>query len=357
MAVSAIDWAASALCRRSGIDSSSAEEMVAVGNSTMVHLLLGEDPSSLGVFPYNPQFCEDRRLPVEKVGLSFNPTAHLHTLPLISGYLGADIISAAIAVGLANAPVGTLLVDVGTNGEIICQTDKGLAATSCATGPAFEGAAIRHGMQATSGAVDSVRFNRGTGCLDYTVIQRDADRPKRPGGICGSGVIAAVAELLRADILSKSGSYNVGAGSPCLRPGENGVLEFEIVPTDARRNHVPITLTQADVRAVQLAKGALRTGIDLLCRENGLRRPRKILLAGAFGSFINRLDALTIGMFPEMDADAIEVVGNAAGAGAVMALLRPDYIEQARRMATATRVLDLAAHPDFQATFVESLSF
>ncbi len=357
MAVSAIDWAASALCRHAGIDSSSAGEMVAVGNSTMVHLLLGEDPSPLGVFPYTPQFCEDRRQPAGKVGLSFNPAAHLHTLPLISGYLGADIISAAIAVGLANAPVGTLLVDVGTNGEIICLTDKGLAATSCATGPAFEGAAIRHGMQATSGAVDSVRFNRETGCLDYTVIQRNADRPKPPAGICGSGVITAVAELLRAGILSKSGSYNVGAGSPCLRPGENGVLEFEIVPTNARRNHIPITLTQADVRAVQLAKGALRTGIDLLCRENGLRRPRKILLAGAFGSFINRLDALTIGMFPEMDADAIDVVGNAAGAGAVMALLRPDYIEQARRMATATRVLDLAAHPGFQTTFVESLSF
>jgi uncharacterized 2Fe-2S/4Fe-4S cluster protein (DUF4445 family) len=357
MAVKPIDWAVSALCRPAGIDTAAVGEVVAVGNSTMVHLLLGEDPSSIGVFPYIPKFSEDRIVTAASVGLHFNPAARLRTLPLISGYLGADIISAAIAADLSGTPAGTMLVDVGTNGEIICLTGKGLAATSCATGPAFEGASIRHGMQATSGAVDCVRFNRDTGCLDYTVIQRDPSRPKPPAGICGSGVITAVAELLRAGILSKSGSFNAGCGSACLRPGENGVLEFEIVPAGSRRNSRAITLTQADVRAVQLAKGALRTGIDLLCRENGMPRPRRILLAGAFGSFINRLDALTLGMFPEMDADAIEVVGNAAGAGAVLALLREDYFRQARETARATRVLDLAAHPDFQNSFVAALSF
>jgi len=357
MAVSAIDWAASALCRRAGVDPAAVGEMVAVGNSTMVHLLLGEDPSSIGVFPYTPKFSGDRTVTAGSVGLHFNPSARLRTLPLISGYLGADIISAAIAANLIETPPGTLLVDVGTNGEIIFQSGKGPAATSCATGPAFEGAAIRHGMQATSGAVDSVRFNRDTRCLDYTVIQRDPGRPRPAAGICGSGVITTVAELLRAGILSRSGSFNAGCGSPCLRPGENGVLEFVIVPAGSHRNRRAITLTQADVRAVQLAKGALRTGIDLLCRENGMPRPSKILLAGAFGSFINRLDALTLGLFPEMEAAAIEVVGNAAGAGAVLALLREDYFTQARELARATRVLDLAAHPDFQDSFVAALSF
>jgi uncharacterized 2Fe-2S/4Fe-4S cluster protein (DUF4445 family) len=357
MAVSAIDWAASALCRRAGIDPAAVEEMVAVGNSTMVHLLLGEDPSSIGVFPYTPKFSEDRTVTGGSVGLRFNPSARLRTLPLISGYLGADIIGAAIAADLIETPAGTLLVDVGTNGEIIFQSGKGPAATSCATGPAFEGAAIRHGMQATSGAVDSVRFNRDTACLDYTLIQRDPGRPKPPAGICGSGVITAVAELLRAGILSRNGSFNAGGGSPCLRPGENGVLEFVIVPAETYPNRRAITLTQADVRAVQLAKGALRTGIDLLCRENGMPRPSKILLAGAFGSVINRLDALTLGMFPEMDPDAIEVVGNAAGAGAVLALLQENRFTQARDLARATRVLDLAAHPDFQNTFIKALSF
>ena len=357
MAVSAIDWAAAALCRRAGIDPAAVGEMVAVGNSTMVHLLLGEDPSSIGVFPYTPKFSEARTVTAGSAGLHFNPSARLRTLPLISGYLGADIIAAAIAAGLDETPPGTLLVDVGTNGEIIFQSKQGPAAASCATGPAFEGAAIRHGMQATSGAVDSVRFNRSTGCLEHTVIQRGPGRPKPPAGICGSGVITAVAELLRAGILSKSGSFNAGCGSPCLRPGESGVLEFVIVPAEPRRNRRAIALTQADVRAVQLAKGALRTGIDLLCRENGMPRPSRILLAGAFGSFIDRRDALTLGMFPEMEPDAIEVVGNAAGAGAVLALLREECFTQAREMARAARVLDLAAHPDFQNTFISALSF
>jgi uncharacterized 2Fe-2S/4Fe-4S cluster protein (DUF4445 family) len=212
-------------------------------------------------------------------------------------------------------------------------------------------------MQATSGAVDSVRFRSDTGCLDYTVISRDSTRPHPPAGICGSGVITTVAELLRAGILTRSGSFNVDCGSPCLRPGENGVLEFEIVPAGTKSNRCSITLTQADVRAVQLAKGALRTGIDLLCRENGLLRPRRILLAGAFGSFINRLDALKLGMFPEMDEEKVEVVGNAAGAGAVLALLQETRFRQAREIAHSTRVLDLAAHPDFQETFIRSLSF
>jgi uncharacterized 2Fe-2S/4Fe-4S cluster protein (DUF4445 family) len=212
-------------------------------------------------------------------------------------------------------------------------------------------------MQATSGAVDSVRFSRDTRCLEYTVIQGDPGRPRPPAGICGSGVITAVAELLKAGVISASGSFNADCGSPCLRPGGNGVLEFEIVPAGTTGSRPAITLTQADVRAVQLAKGALRTGIDLLCRENGLSRPRKILLAGAFGSFINRIDALRIGMFPQMNEEEIEVVGNAAGAGAVLALLQEDYFTQARQMAQATRVLDLAAHPDFQHTFISSLSF
>ena len=357
MAVNAIDWAASAMCVRSRLDPAAVGEIVAVGNSTMIHLLLGEDPSSIGVFPYTPRFFEDRRLTAGRIGLSFNPGACLRTLPLISGYLGADILSAAIAADLSNTSVGTLLVDVGTNGEIICLTGRGLAATSCATGPAFEGAAIQHGMQATSGAVDSVRFSRDTRCLEYTVIQADSGRPRPPAGICGSGVITAVAELLRAGVISASGSFNADCGSPCLRPGENGVLEFEIVPAGTTGSRNPITLTQADVRAVQLAKGALRTGIDLLCRENGLSRPGKILLAGAFGSFINRIDALRLGMFPQMKEEEIEVVGNAAGAGAVLALLQEDRFTQARQMAQATRVLDLAAHPDFQNTFISSLSF
>jgi uncharacterized 2Fe-2S/4Fe-4S cluster protein (DUF4445 family) len=357
MTVSAVEWAMSALCRRFRIDPQAVGEMVAVGNSTMIHLLIGEDPASIGVFPYTPQFSEDRIVSAGSIGLNLNASARLRTLPLISGYLGADIVSAALAADLGHRPVGTMLVDVGTNGEIIFLADRGLAATSCATGPAFEGACIRHGMQATSGAIDAVRFRPEKGCLDYTVIQTADGKKKKAAGICGSGVISVVAELLRAGVISKSGSYNKESGAAGLLPGESDILEFEIVPAGEAFNRHAITFTQADVRAVQLAKGALRAGIDLLCRENGLARPRTILMAGAFGSTINRADALGLGMFPEMAVEDIEVVGNAAGAGAVLALLDESCFERARAIARTVQVLDLSTHPDFQTTFINSLSF
>jgi uncharacterized 2Fe-2S/4Fe-4S cluster protein (DUF4445 family) len=357
MVVSAVDWAVSALCRRTQIDPHGIGAVVAVGNSTMVHLLLGEDPSSIGVFPYAPRFLEERTVLAGSIGLKFNPGACLRTLPLISGYLGADIVGGALAANLPGMRPGAILVDVGTNGEVMVVAGGGLAATSCATGPAFEGAAIRHGMQATSGAIDGVSFNRETRCLGYRVIQPDTGPPQPPAGICGSGIISTVAELLRAGVISTSGSFDPSCLSPCLRRGEHGSFEFEIVPGWASRDGRPISLTQGDVRAVQLAKGALRTGIDLLCREKMIDRPSSLLLAGAFGSYINKRDALQLGMFPNMKEEEIEVVGNAAGVGAILALCEEEYFDRSRDLARATQVFELGGHPDFQNMFIQSLTF
>jgi uncharacterized 2Fe-2S/4Fe-4S cluster protein (DUF4445 family) len=357
LVASAVDWAALALCRQAEIDPKGIGSLVAVGNSTMIHLLLGEDPASIGVFPYSPRFVEARSLAAGSIGLRFSSGARLRTLPLVSGYLGADIIAAAVAADLSEMPRGTMLVDVGTNGEVMLITNRGPAATSCATGPALEGAAVRHGMQATSGAIDSVSFDRETGCLAYTVIQPETGPGRRPAGICGSGIVSAVAELLRAGVISKNGAFNLSRPSQCLGRDAKGSLEFEIVSGQESENGQPITLTQGDVRAVQLAKGALRTGIDLLCRETKISRPFKILLAGAFGSHIEKRDALRIGMFPSMKEEEIEVVGNAAGAGAILALCDEAYFDRAREVAKATRVVELAGHPDFQTMFVQSLTF
>jgi uncharacterized 2Fe-2S/4Fe-4S cluster protein (DUF4445 family) len=323
----------------------------------MVHLLLGEDPSSIGVFPYSPKSLGERSVLAGSVGLKFNPQARLRTLPLISGYLGADIVGGALAADLSEMPPGAMLVDVGTNGEVMVVTGSGLAATSCATGPALEGAAVRHGMQATSGAIDGVSFNRETGRLGYRVIRPDTGAPQRPAGICGSGVISAVAELLRAGVILKTGRFDPSFPSPCLRRGEHRSLEFEIVPGRAARDGRPITLTQGDVRAVQLAKSALRTGIELLCREKMIDRPSRLLLAGAFGSYLNKRDALEIGMFPTMKEEEIEVVGNAAGVGAILALCEEGYFARSRDLAKATQVFELGGHPDFQNMFIRFLAF
>lgn len=357
MAVGAIDWAIRGLARQAGIEPDSITEIVCVGNSIMLHMLLGVDPCSIGVYPYEPKFSAAMDISAAAIGLNFGPDCRLRTLPLMSGYLGADIVSAALAADLDHARPGTMLVDIGTNGEVILFTENGFSATSCATGPAFEGATIRDGMQATSGAIDSIRIDPETRSLEYTLIQRMSGPPKAPAGICGSGVISAAAEFLRSGAIRKCGRFEMASGFPWLKAGEAGIPEAEIVPAEATGTGHSIAFTQADVRAVQLAKGALQAGIELLCAENGISRPSRLLIAGAFGSFINRADALRIGMFPEMDVDDIEVVGNAAGAGAMLALMREDFFEKAREIAASARVLDLASHPRFQETFINALSF
>jgi len=357
MAVRAIEWGVISLCRSTRIDPLKIKNMVVVGNTTMIHVFAGEDPSSIGVFPYEPGFVREKTLSAASIGFRFNPDSQIRTLPLITGFIGADIVSAALASRLPLAVPGTMLVDVGTNGEIMYAGQDGLVATSCATGPAFEGAAIRHGMHAVSGAIDAVKIDRASGKAVCSVIQQNPEKPKKVAGICGTGVISAAAELLRAGIILKDGAFNRKTDSPNLRRDHNDSPEFVLVAGEETQDGRPVTFTQKDVRAVQLAKGALRTGIDLLCREAGRQRPSKLLVAGAFGSFIDKKDALTIGMFPRIPEEDIEVVGNAAGAGAILALFNEEFSIQANELTHATRVLELSTHPDFQDTFIDSLAF
>lgn len=357
LAVKSIDWAAANLCLASRLKPSSVGRIVVVGNSTMLHLFLGESPAGIGIYPYTPIFTESRRLAAKTIGLRFNPRAEVTTLPLITGFIGADIVAAALAAELDTRPAGTLLVDVGTNGEIIAVAEKGLAATSCATGPAFEGASIRHGMLALSGAIDAVRIDARAGRVDCRLIQHDPYHPKEPAGICGSGVISAVAALRRVGWLRPDGAFDSGAMPRHLLIKDNGETALRLVRADQSPSGRPITLTQKDIRAVQLAKGALRAGIDLLDRRLGVHPPRHLLVAGAFGSTIDIADALTLGMFPDMPEQSVAIVGNAAGAGAILALFEQGVAASAQRICAQTEVLELAEQPDFQETFISALAF
>ncbi|CAB1079512.1 hypothetical protein JY97_13355 [Alkalispirochaeta odontotermitis] len=357
MAVKAIEWGVNSLCRSTRIDPQKINTMVAVGNSTMIHIFVGENPSSIGIFPYTPQFVTEKTLRAGSIGFGFNLNAQIRTLPLITGFIGADIVSAALAAELLQCEAGTMLVDVGTNGEIMYLGKDGLSATSCATGPAFEGAAISHGMHAVSGAIDAVSITEKSGSAVCSVIQQNPAQPKKPAGLCGTGVISTVAELYKAGLILKGGAFDDKAGSPYLRVNEEQLAEFIVVPPENTQDGRPVAFTQNDVRAIQLAKGALRTGIDLLCKKTGMEQPTRLLLAGAFGSYINKNDALTIGMFPHISEDQIDVVGNAAGAGAILALFEDDAFARAKELTRATVVLDLSTHPDFQETFINSLEF
>jgi uncharacterized 2Fe-2S/4Fe-4S cluster protein (DUF4445 family) len=357
MAVKTIEWGAQALIDSMNIAPAHIKTMRVVGNSTMIHIFVDQNPASIGVYPYEPQFVEEKQFAAGSLGFSFNPKAEVHTLPLITGFIGADTVGAAVAAELEENPVGTMLVDVGTNGEIMFLGKAGLVATSCATGPAFEGATIQHGMQAVPGAINTVKIDQEKRKVSYSLIQKKPGNTKKPLGICGTGVISAVAELLRAGIISKDGSFNHETEYPNLQLDENDIAQFILVPPEKTADGRAIVLTQKDVRAIQLAKGAIRTGIDLLCIETHIDLPEKILLAGAFGSYINPEDALTIGMLPDLPPKNIEGVGNAAGAGAILTLFDERFAKKAKEVSRSTRVLDLSTHPDFQDTFINALSF
>jgi uncharacterized 2Fe-2S/4Fe-4S cluster protein (DUF4445 family) len=287
----------------------------------MLHLFLGKNPSAIGVAPYHPEFYDIRNVSAGRLGFNFNYEAEIFTLPLISGFLGADIVAASLAVDLKNAPFGTMLADVGTNGELIAVGQNLMMATSCATGPAFEGATIEHGMQAVSGAISAVSIDVKTGGVRYSV-----KGSKKPSGICGSGIISALAELLRAKIVLPDGRFDQLAGCDRICLNYKNIPEFVLVYENESGTGKAITLTQADIRNVQLAKGAFRTGIDLLCEKIGLKVPRRLLVAGAFGNYIKKQDALTIGMFPPMPEKNIRIVGNAAGEGAILGLFDPQSL-------------------------------
>ena len=357
MAIKTIEWGAQALIGSSRVEPTHVKTMIVVGNSIMIHIFVGQSPSSIGVYPYEPQFVEEKRFSAKSIGLRFNPKTEVRTLPLITGFIGADTVSAAIAADIEDTPVGTMLVDVGTNGEIMFLGKQGVVATSCATGPAFEGATIHHGIQAVPGAIDAVKIDRKKRKVSYSVIQNKTGKNKGPAGICGTGVISAVAELLRAEIILKDGAFNSKTNHPNLEPDENGTLQFILVPSEKSADGRAIVLTQKDVRAIQLAKGAIRTGIELLCIETNIALPEKILLAGAFGSYIKSQDALTIGMLPVLTPQEIEGVGNAAGAGAILTLFDKRFAKKAKALSRSTRVLDLSTHPEFQDIFINSLAF
>jgi len=356
-AVQAIEWGIYSLCRSSQIQTHQLDQMVVVGNSTMIHLFANEDPASIGVYPYEPKFKDEREFAAASLGFSFNPDAVVTTLPLISGFLGSDIVAASLAADHRHWQNGTVLIDVGTNGEVILLQDDQFTATSCATGPAFEGASIHHGMHAISGAIDDVKIDPKTGRPSCSVIQKDPAKLKKPAGICGSGVVSAIAELYRCGMILKDGRILPDNFPDSFVQHEDEPPAYVLVPSEQAQSKRTVTLTQADVRAIQLAKGALYTGISLLCLEMGIIKPSRILIAGAFGSYINIQDALTIGLFPEIDPGNVKVVGNAAGAGAILALFDDAYRQTALVLSRETKVVDLGGHPKFQDVFMRSLAF
>jgi len=340
------------LCSQTSIDSNHIYEMCVVGNTAMNHIFLKLPVTGLGQAPYNAFSLDAHDLPAEQLSLQINPAANVHTVENIAGFVGSDITAVALAVDMNSVEQTTLVIDIGTNGEIVLAADDKLYAASCAAGPAFEGARITHGGRAAEGAIEAVVVNDGD--IDLDVI---GDCP--PHSICGSGLIDAVAVMLDLGIIDKSGRF---VDPDTLKNSASKAVVSRICQRDNQPAFLlaeQVVLTQLDIRQAQLAKAAIRTGIMLLQRKLGLEDNdiKQVLLAGAFGNYIRRESALRIRLLPAIPAETIHFVGNAASSGAQMLLVSRDCRKLAKNLARKIQYIEIAHEPDFTDTFAESMSF
>ena len=324
-------------------------ELTVVGNTAMHHLFLKINPEYLGVAPFPPAIHRSIDVKAADLGLKVNPSANAHLLPIEAGFVGADNVGVLIAEEPHHQDEIVLIIDIGTNGELVLGNRKKLISSSCATGPALEGAHIKFGMRAAQGAIERIEIHPETLDVRFQVIGNC-----RATGICGSGIIDAAAELYRNGILDRSGRFRNEIKSSRLRVVDE-TTEFVIAWKNETSIGKDITITQKDVRNIQLAKAALYTGAKMMMRRLGIAKLDKVTLAGAFGSMIDPEKAMVLGMFPDCDPKHVNAVGNAAGDGARAALLNREKRLEADEIARKVEYLELTIEADFQKEFVEAL--
>lgn len=339
-----------------GLERSDIDEVVVVGNTTMQHLFCGINPKSLGRSPYWPVIRASTDWKASSLQINVHPSTNIHVFPVISGFVGGDAISAVISQGLdLDKSQVSMIVDIGTNGEVIISRNGQLWATSCATGPALEGAHISSGMRAANGAIDRLRISSTDFTVSYNVLGNETGA--KPRGICGSGIIDAVSEMRKAGLILQSGRLNESL--PGIESDSSGIGQrFNMVTAKASASGQPIVITLNDVRQIQLAKAALAVGIRLLMNAAGVEFIDRLILTGAFGARFDWKNAVTIGMLPSSCVCGIvEIVENAAGLGAVSALLDWNYRQRASAVSENTVILELSEQPTFLEEFTAALDF
>jgi len=342
------------VCTKASIQPDDILEMCIVGNTVMHHILLNISPVGVGVSPFAPAVQSAIDLKAAELQIGINGAANVHVLPVEAGFVGADNVGVLIAEAPYDKDEMQLIIDIGTNGEILVGNRHKILAASCATGPALEGAHIKHGMRAAPGAIERVRIAPGGLDVEYRVIAGDNGEHAR--GICGSGIIDAIAEMFRAGIVEKSGRFNKSINSPRIVV-DGKSREFVLVPKEKTSIGKNITITAGDVRAVQLAKGAIYAGSKILMKRLGIQSVDRVVLAGAFGSYIDRTCAMLMGMFPDCPIENVIAVGNAAGDGARMALLDIGKRKEAAEQACRVEYVELTLEKDFEREFVEAMHF
>jgi uncharacterized 2Fe-2S/4Fe-4S cluster protein (DUF4445 family) len=346
LAVEGLNRLALELCTETGDEPERIVEAVIVGNTAMHHLLLRLAVDQLAMAPYLPSISAPQDVKARDLGLRLAPGAYVHMLPNIAGYVGSDHVAMMLATQLLNIQGVTLALDIGTNTEVCLVSNGEICSVSCASGPAFEGAHIKHGMRAANGAIERLRLADGK--VEYQTI---GGAP--PTGLCGSGILDAVAQLYLAGILNRGGRMDLQAGVRV----EDEERAFVLVAEEDGDERSAITLTQKDVRQVQLAKGAIRTGIQVLLESKGLSDEEidRVIIAGAFGTYIDVTSAIAIGMLPSLPLDRFRQVGNAAGKGAILALASRDKRFEAHTIARKVDYIELASSPAFMNIFTQSM--
>jgi uncharacterized 2Fe-2S/4Fe-4S cluster protein (DUF4445 family) len=333
-------------------------QMTVVGNTTMTHLFLKADPTNLATSPFIPVVSKAVQAEAKDLNIDIAPHGKVYVVPCIAGYVGGDTIGVIMSTDIYKKQGTYLAIDIGTNGEIVLAKDGEMISCSTAAGPAFEGAQIRYGMRAANGAIEKVVIT------DDVEIKVIGNQPAK--GICGSGLMDAVAEMIKAGVIEPGGRLlspeDAGHLSPALqkRLGNNEEYgAYFILAYQEDNLGEEVVLTQKDIRELQLAKAAIAAGIQVLLDQLNLtvQEIDEVLLAGAFGSYINKYSALGIGLLPPTEPDKIKSVGNAAGTGARMALISQEIRREAEKVARRVKHLELSCREDFQDRFVKNLSF
>lgn len=331
-------------------------EITVVGNTAMTQLFLGVYSKFLSLSPFTPAVRSSVDVTAKETGLSIHPEGNVHVLPCVAGYVGADAVADVIATGIHEKDEMSLLVDVGTNGEVFLGNKDELLSCSCAAGPAFEGAQIRYGMKAVTGAIEKVRIDPSTLDAQYETIGK-----RKPIGLCGSAMVDTVAELLKTGIISAKGRFNSETVKTkrliSSEEKSEGSKSYVVAWKDETAINKDITVSTKDISEIQLAKSALHTGCAILMQEKGVTEKDidKVYIAGAFGNYLNPENARTIGLIPDIPTEKISFVGNTALAGAKMALTSKDVRGIADKLSREIKYIELLTQEGFKREFIDSI--
>jgi uncharacterized 2Fe-2S/4Fe-4S cluster protein (DUF4445 family) len=321
------------------------------GNTTMTHLFYGIDPKYIRLSPYTPTACHTPPVRARDLGLEVPDHVFIYSVSSVSSYVGGDIVAGVLASGIYKDPQLTLFIDIGTNGEIVIGNQQWLACAACSAGPAFEGGGIKFGMRATAGAIEEVSINPQT--YEPMLLTIDMVKPK---GICGSGLINILAAMMEAEIISPNGKFRDELDTPRIREGEEG-REYVLALAPDTQSGEDITLSEADIDNLMRAKGAMFAGYVTLLENVGLKLNdlEQVILAGAFGNFINIDNAIAIGLLPDLPRENYQFVGNASLQGASLLAFSRELLEEERRVAEMMTNFELSETPGYMDQYIAAL--